>query len=158
MHRECGTLVDLNPAADRAVGKMKATITQRFRIGGDDAMGIDPIVFDVDCDSRFHFFCFRDLDTKAWKVKYVKLIYEKDKLIPVDGKTVPSFSKSTLDKYPEGYKYLGAAQSMLGHEIDICLPTIQSAECGAANALWLDLYKKVGEWLDGAEDIDLSST
>ncbi|KAI1409457.1 hypothetical protein F5Y13DRAFT_90437 [Hypoxylon sp. FL1857] len=158
MHRECGTLVELNPSTSRAVGKMKATITQRFRIGGDDAMGIDPIVFDVDCDSRFHFFCFRDSCTSAWKVKYVKLIYEKDKIVPVDGKTPPSFTKEALDRYPEGYKYLGAAQSMLGHDIDVSLPTIQGPELGPANTMWLDLYDKMGQWLDGAEDIDLSTT
>ncbi|KAI0834531.1 hypothetical protein F5Y06DRAFT_289804 [Hypoxylon sp. FL0890] len=158
MHRECGTLVELNPSTSRAVGKMKATITQRFRIGGDRAMGIEPIVFDVDCDSRFHFFCFHDPDAGAWKVKYVKLIYEKDKIVPVDGKTPPSFTKEALDRYPEGYKYLGAAQSMLGHDVDVSLPTVQGPEHGPANAMWLDLYNKMGQWLDGAEDIDLSTT
>ncbi|KAI1373066.1 hypothetical protein F4677DRAFT_236511 [Hypoxylon crocopeplum] len=157
MHRECGTMVELNPSAQRAVGKMKATITQRFRIGGDDAMGIEPIVFDVDCDSRFHFFCFRNTDTDAWKVKYVKLTYDKDKLVPVDGKTVPSFTKDALDRYPDGYKYLGAAQSMLGHDVDVSLPTIQGPEGGSANQLWLDLYEKIGQWLDGADDVDLST-
>ncbi|OTA99352.1 hypothetical protein M426DRAFT_325216 [Hypoxylon sp. CI-4A] len=155
MHRECGTLVEYNPSTSRAVGKMKATITQRFKIGGDDAMGIEPIVFDVDCDSRFHFFCFRDNDT--WRVKYVKLIYEKDKIVPVDGKTSPSFTKEALDKYPAGYKYLGASQSMLGHEIDVSLPTIQGPEHGAANVLWLDLYEKVEQWLGGAKDVDLTN-
>ncbi|KAI1206644.1 uncharacterized protein F4807DRAFT_438783 [Annulohypoxylon truncatum] len=154
MHRECGTLVELNPFKSRAVGKMKATITQRFRIGGNDSTGIEPIVFDVDCDCRFHFFCLRD---SAWKVKYVKLVYEKDKLVPVDGKMTPSFAKETLDRYPEGYKYLGAAQSMLGHDVDVCLPTIQSPDLGAANPQWLELYDKMGQWLDG-NDIDLSTS
>ncbi|KAI0880735.1 uncharacterized protein GGS22DRAFT_79390 [Annulohypoxylon maeteangense] len=153
MHRECGTLVELNLSKSRAVGKMKATITQRFAIGMDALMGTEPIVFDVDCDCRFHFFCLRD---SGWKVKYVKLIYEKDKLIPVDGKTTPSFAKETLDRYPEGYKYLGAAQNMLGHDVDISLPTIQNPDLGTANPLWLELYDKMGEWLDG-EDVDLST-
>ncbi|KAL7625929.1 hypothetical protein AAE478_002698 [Parahypoxylon ruwenzoriense] len=157
MHRECGTMVELNPSADRAVGKMKATITQRFKIG-HDTLGTEPISFDVDCDCRFHFFCLRDPDTNAWMVKYVKLIYEKDKLVPIDGKTLPSFSKKILDKYPEGYKYLGAAQSMLGHEVDTSLPTIQGPECGPANLLWLEMYEKIEQWLDGAEDVNLSTT
>ncbi|KAI1456651.1 hypothetical protein F4805DRAFT_214835 [Annulohypoxylon moriforme] len=162
MHRECGTMVELNPETSRAVGKMKATITQRFRVGGNESMGIEPIVFDVDCDCRFHFFCLRHHSDHHsgepdWKVQYVKLIYEKDKLIPVDGKTVPNFTKEALDKYPEGYKYLGAAQSMLGHEVDICLPTIQTPEPGAANPLWSDLYSKIEQWLDG-KDIDLSTS
>lgn len=158
MHRECGTLVELSPSNGRAVGKMKATITQRFNIAGDDAAGIEPVVFDVDCDCRFQFFCFLDADTDEWKVKYVKLIYEKDKLVPVDGKTLPRFTKDALDKYPEGYKYLGAAQSMLGHDIDVCLPTPQGLERGSANLLWLELYEKMEQWLDGLTDIDLSTT
>ncbi|KAI5860572.1 hypothetical protein GGS23DRAFT_229216 [Durotheca rogersii] len=157
MHRECGTMVELNASANRAVGKMKATITQRFRVASD-APGIDPVVYDVDCDCRFHFLCLRHPDSDVWKVKYVKLIYDKDKLVPVNGKDLPSFSKETLDKYPEGYKFLGASQSMLGHDIDSFLPTIQSLEHGHANPLWLELYEQVGQWLDGVEDIDLSTT
>ncbi|KAI1338209.1 hypothetical protein F5Y15DRAFT_387964 [Xylariaceae sp. FL0016] len=154
MHRECGIAVDLNPSTRRAIGKMKATITQRFRIGGD---GVEPILFDVDCDCRFHFFCFQEPHSAAWKVKYVKLIYDKDKVVAVDGKNVPSFTKDALEKYPVGYRYLGAAQSLLGHEIDPFLPTVQGPESSSAHRLWLDMYEKMGQWLGGQEDIDLCS-
>ncbi|TRX91284.1 hypothetical protein FHL15_007889 [Xylaria flabelliformis] len=166
MHRECGTCVDLNPRTRRAVGKMKATITQRFTIpaGGDDDPGVvEPVVFDVDCDCRFHFFCLKEeqpddgYGLPEWKVRYVKLIYDKDKIVPVDGKTAPTFSKEALRRCPEGYQYLGAAQRMLGHDIDEFLPTIQGPEKGAAHRLWLDMYEKMGQWLDGDDDIDLSS-
>ncbi|KAI2778793.1 hypothetical protein F4815DRAFT_233191 [Daldinia loculata] len=158
MHRECGTLVELNLSALRAVGKMKATITQRFKIGENSSVGLEPVIFDVDCDCRFHFFCFLDSDTNAWKVKYVKLIYEKDKLVPVDGKACPGFPKDALDRYPEGYKYLGAAQSTLGHDIDPSLPTIQGPESGSLDIPRLELYEKMEQWLDGADDIDLSTS
>ncbi|KAF9878042.1 hypothetical protein CkaCkLH20_04618 [Colletotrichum karsti] len=50
MHRECGTLVELNPKTNRAIGKMKATITQRFK----HPEGFE---YDIDCDCRFMFFC-----------------------------------------------------------------------------------------------------
>ncbi|KAK6949826.1 hypothetical protein Daesc_008147 [Daldinia eschscholtzii] len=158
LHRECGTLVELNTSTLRAVGKMKATITQRFNIGEGGDAALKPVVFDVDCDSRFHFFCFYDSNTNAWKVKYVKLIYEKDKLVPVDGNAAPGFPRDALDRYPEGYKYLGAAQNILGHDIDASLPTIQVPEYGSSEALRLELYEKMEEWLDGADDIDLSTS
>ena len=161
MHRECGTLVELNAAAGRAVGKMKATITQRFSFppagggGGASADGgvpssLEPVQFDVDCDCRFHFFCLKD-GAGEWRVKYVKLIYEKDKVVPVDGTRAPAFRKEVLDQYPEGYKYLGAAQRMLGHGIDDALPTPHD------HVLWLDLYEKMEEWLDGRPDVYLLS-
>ena len=131
------------------MGKMKATITQRFTISaGDGSSSLEPVQFDVDCDCRFQFFCLKD-GAGDWKVKYVKLIYEKDKVVPVDGTRAPAFSKDILDQYPEGYKYLGAAQRMLGHGIDDSLPTPHD------HALWLDLYVKMGEWLDGQPDVDL---
>ncbi len=159
MHRECGTLVELNATTQRAVGKMKATITQRFTMpargeggGGDSRVpsSFEPVRFDVDCDCRFHFFCLKD-KAGEWKVKYVKLIYEKDKVVPVDGTRAPTFRREILDQYPEGYKYLGAAQRMLGHDIDGRLPTPND------HGLWLDLYEKMQQWLDGWPDIELSS-
>ncbi|KAF2972458.1 hypothetical protein GQX73_g1090 [Xylaria multiplex] len=162
MHRECGTSVDLNPRTRRAVGKMKATITQRFTILGDPERGVEPLVFDVDCDCRFQFFCLEQPaaqhgDPREWKVRYVKLIYDKDKVVPVDGKTSPTFSKDVLRRCPEGYRYLGAAQHMLGHDIDEALPTIQGPEKGVAPLSWLSMYEKMGQWLNGEDDIDLSS-
>ncbi|KAI1639177.1 hypothetical protein F4809DRAFT_175061 [Biscogniauxia mediterranea] len=157
MHRECGTAVDLNSSTHRAVGKMKATITQRFKIKGDEDRGVEPIIFDVDCDCRFHFFCFQEPNSGAWRVKYVKLIYDKDKVVPVDGKTVPSFTREVLAKCPEGYKYLGAAQRMLGHQVDEFLPTIQGPETGSTHTMWMDMYRKMGQWLEG-HDVDLSTT
>lgn len=111
MHRENGTLVDLNPLTSRAVGKMKATITQRFTFDG--------ITFDMECDCRFVFFCHKSPTSTShgrpeWKIQYSKLIYEKDKVVPVDGKTVPTFAKEELDKYPEAISILGSRRRSWG--------------------------------------------
>ena len=94
-HRINGVLVDLNLPKGRAVGKMKATITQRFTIQG--------IPCDIDCDSQFMFFCLKT--DQGWKTKWSKLFYIKDKLIPVDGKTVPTFSEAELKKFTEGERH-----------------------------------------------------
>lgn len=91
-HRENGTLAEVNLAKGRGVAKMKATITQRFNLHG--------IPVDIDCDCRFIFFC--KMTENGWKARWAKLVYEKDKLIPVDGKTVPEIPQAELDKYTEG--------------------------------------------------------
>jgi len=135
MHRENGTLVDLNPKTNRAIGKMKATITQRFTIQG--------IPVDVECDSQFIFFAFKTPEV-GWKTQYVKLFYEKDKIIPVDGITVPKISKEELDQYPTGYQWLSVAQATLGHKILQGLPTLD-------NQGFKDLNRAMVTWLDGGD-------
>jgi hypothetical protein len=137
MHRENGTLANVNLSAQRGIGKMKATITQRVLLKG--------IPVDVECDCRFIFFC--KIENGEWKAQYVKLFYEKDKVVPVDGKTVPDFPKEELEKYTEGYQYLGAAQATLGHKILQGLPN-------ANNKGWYDMYTAMADWLQGKE-IDL---
>jgi len=134
MHRENGTLANVNLAKQRGIGKMKATITQRFTLQG--------IPVDVECDCRFIFFA--KIEDGEWKAQYVKLFYEKDKMIPVDGKTVPVFPKEELDKYTEGYKYLAVAQNSLGHPILNDLPN-------ADNKGFHDMYKAMAAWLQGEE-------
>jgi hypothetical protein len=156
MHRECGTLVELSSDRTRAVGKMKATITQRFSMptqpeqdmptprsdGAEDEYSAS-VEFDVDCDCRFIFFCEKDA-TGAWKAHYVKLDYDKDKVVPADGKSAPVFSAEEMKDYPEGYKYLGAAQAKLGYKIDRWLPTPR-------NEFWWKLYQCMEKWLAGED-------
>jgi hypothetical protein len=116
---------------------MKATITQRFTIQG--------IPVDIESDCRFIFFC--KIEDGEWKAQFVKLFYEKDKMIPVDGKTVPNFPKEELAKYTEGYQYLAVAQNSLRHPILNDLPN-------ANNKGWYDMYAAMADWLQGKE-IDL---
>jgi hypothetical protein len=139
MHRECGTLVEYSAEHGRAVGKMKATITQRFKTPESLATAEVPVgtEFDVDCDCRFIFFCFKDAAAGgAWKAKYVKLFYEKDKIVPVDGLHTPTFPQELLASFPQGYSYLGAAQSMLGYPVTKHLPTAQDHKS------WFGMYSK----------------
>lgn len=136
MHRECGTLVELDSARGRAVGKMKATITQRFGAPGAE--------YDVDCDCRFIFFCDRSAE-RGWRVRYAKLIYEKDKVVPVSGGTPPEFERRELEGLPEGYRYLGAAQRRLGYEIDGGLVGIRDRMRLAG------MYAAVEKWLEGGD-------
>jgi hypothetical protein len=158
MHRECGTLVELNSEKGRALGKMKATITQRFTSSLETSINHKPTTtesekkhdfnYDIDCDCRFIFFCERQPTqpdgSSPWKARFVKLFYEKDKVVPTDGHTTPRFGLEELNRYPEGYRYLGAAQARLGYSIDLQLPT-------ARNTLWNKMYSAMEKWLDGGE-------
>ncbi|KAK7987479.1 Pea pathogenicity protein 2 [Apiospora arundinis] len=154
MHRECGTLVELSPShPDRAIGKMKATITQRFQTQASQANVFCPegAEYDVDCDCRFIFFCVKqDAENggKEWKAKYVKLFYEKDKVVPVDGNRAPTFAPELLNSFPEGYRHLAAAQSGLGYPVTRCLPTARDHDA------WHAMYGKMEQWLAGS-DVDL---
>ncbi|KAL0931464.1 catabolic 3-dehydroquinase [Colletotrichum truncatum] len=137
MHRECGTLVEVNPQTNRAIGKMKATITQRFK----HPEGFE---YDVDCDCRFIFFCEKvtnDDGRHDWKAVFVKLVYEKDKVVLVDGQSTPLFAEEVLARFPLGYKYLGAAQASLGYDIDVGLVTGQNA------ASCKEMYRNMERWL-----------
>lgn len=145
-------MVELNSCNGRAIGKMKATITHRFKFdpstgGAGASPATETAEFDVDCDCRFIFFCEKNPVTKEWKAKYVKLFYEKDKVVPVDGHTAPIFAREELDQIPTGYKYLGAAQARLGYQIDLDLPT-------AGGELFGRMYGEMEKWLDG-KSVDL---
>jgi hypothetical protein len=139
MHRENGTLANVNLAKQRGIGKMKATITQRFTMKGVD--------IDVECDCRFIFFA--KIEDGEWKAQWVKLFYEKDKVVAANGKDVPEgvFTKEALEPYTEGYKYLAVAQASLGHPILNDLPN-------ANNKGWYDMYKAMEDWLQG-KDVNL---
>ena len=145
MHRECGTLVDLNPAKNRAVGKMKATITQRFEHDG--------VPYDIDCESEFIFYCLKNANNE-WKVRWKKVFYVRDKLVMVGVPTPDAveklaklFTKQELEKYPWGYQYLAVAQHDIGHEIESKLPTW-------SNDYYMKMYGCMQDWLDG-KDINL---
>lgn len=131
-HRECGTLANVNLGQSRGIGKMKATITQRFTLQG--------IPVDIDCDCRFIFFC--KLENNEWKAQYVKLFYEKDKVVPIDGKTVPDFPQEELEKYTPGYQYLAVAQHSLGHPILNDLPDVN-------NEGFTAMYRAMADWIQG---------
>lgn len=103
MHRCLGATTDINQDATRAVTKMKAIITQRFdNIGGAAA--------DAEADCRFIFFWEKGTDGVAdipkgeWRARYVRHLYEKDRLIPVNPSKVPVLDEKLLEEFPPGYR------------------------------------------------------
>lgn len=104
MHRCHGASTDINVEATRAVTKLKATITQRFKVDG--------VEFDMEAGCRFCFY-FEKIDGK-WGARLVRHWYEKDKMIlsnPTKG-LQPEIDEDKLNKYPGGYKYLSYWQEI----------------------------------------------
>ncbi|GAC71554.1 hypothetical protein PANT_3d00101 [Moesziomyces antarcticus T-34] len=149
MHRIHGTSVDL--LGDRAICKMKATITQRFVLDGN-------VEVDAESDCRFCFFFQRYTaadGTPSWGAKLVRHWYEKDKLIPVDPRKVPELDDELLATFPSGYRYLGYCQeiSMKGKsdsplKVKRDMPGHRGAEHDA-------LLRAAKTWLDGGLPDDL---
>lgn len=106
MHRCHGITSDINSTATRAVTKMKATITQRFLLDGCQV--------DAESDCRFLFFWENKRDEKTGdsrcKAEYVRHWYEKDILIPMDPRHIPSIDDEHLQSFPTGYRYLAYCQ------------------------------------------------
>lgn len=145
MHRCHGITTDITPDAVRAVTKMKATITQRFRI--DDAE------VDAEADCRFCFF-FEKVDGR-WGAHFVRHWYEKDKLIPVNPDKFPRLDEKKLLSYPEGYKCLAYCQELtMGVTVLRDMPG-HKRHVGTTSGEKHDLlYRLTKDWLDG-KDIDV---
>ncbi|KIX96424.1 uncharacterized protein Z520_07690 [Fonsecaea multimorphosa CBS 102226] len=149
MHQCHGTSTDITPDATRAVTKMKATITQRFVLDGCEV--------DAESDCRFCFFWIKNAETHDWQAVFVRHWYEKDKLIPVDPRKVPTLDDTLLDSFPSGYRYLGYCQEKImgvnvakdlpGHRRESDVPG-GSKVSGEKHDL---LYWQAKRWLDDAE-------
>ncbi|KAJ7868770.1 hypothetical protein B0H14DRAFT_2728797 [Mycena olivaceomarginata] len=122
---------------NRAVVKMKATISQRF------ALPPDSILVDAESDCRFCFFFEKD-SAGRWGARFVRHFYEKDKLIPVDPRHVPVIDDDKLGTFPVGYRYLGYCQEecMPGIKVKRDMPGIR----GEQHDL---LLRQAKAWLEG---------
>ncbi|GAA5868611.1 hypothetical protein JCM1840_005508 [Sporobolomyces johnsonii] len=141
-HRVNGGTVDLatsGPAAGkRALGKLKATITQRFVMpaeGGGDCE------VDVDADCRLCFFVEKKADG-SWKNHFFKGFYDKDRAHPVDPRKIPKYDDTKLASFPDGYRYLAYGQSA-AYKIKLDLPQSRGEEHD-------HFYQCFIDWLDGA--------
>ena len=145
MHRCHGVTTDITPESDRAVTKMKATITQRF--------DLDECEVDAEADCRFIFFFEKD-STGRWGARYVRHWYEKDKLIPVNPNRVPKLDVERLESYPQGYKCLAYCQEVtMGVTVAKDMPGARRDEGTPSGDKHDLLYRHAKEWLDG-KDID----
>ncbi|KAI5476922.1 hypothetical protein MNV49_007023 [Pseudohyphozyma bogoriensis] len=142
-HRANGATVDLatsGPAAGkRGLGKLKATITQRF-VMPSTVEGVDCEV-DIEAECRLCFFVEKKANGE-WKNHFFKGFYEKDRASPVDPRKIPKFDDEKLASFPDGYKFLAYGQSA-AYKIKMDLPQSR----GEAHD---HFYQCFIDWLDGA--------
>ncbi|KAM0786982.1 hypothetical protein ACM66B_002400 [Microbotryomycetes sp. NB124-2] len=141
-HRTNGCTVDIATSGSgkgtRALGKLKATITQRFTM--PTATEGETCQVDVDADCRLCFFVDKK-NGSDWKCHFFKGFYEKDKMTPVDPRKIPVLNDAKLATFPEGYRYLAYGQSA-AYKIKLDLPQSRGEEHDA-------FYESFKKWLDG---------
>jgi len=122
----------LEIAGTRAVAQTRTTISQRGLVHG--------VLCDVACLGRFYDF-FEKRDGR-WAIVLRRLIYEKDRMDPVDPSETVSLDKELLGRFPEGYRHLGYLQTNLGFAVRTDLPGLKGPEVEA-------LYNRGKRWLAG---------
>ncbi len=130
LHFLGGMSVDL--AGDRAIAQTKMTITQRA--------AVHDVVCNVVCTGRFYDFLERR--DGRWGLVLRRLVYEMDRLDPLDPAAQLSLDPDLLARFPEGYRHLAYLQTQIGYAVKPDMPGLTGPEVEA-------LYQRGAHWLAG---------
>jgi hypothetical protein len=122
----------LEVAGQRAVAQTRTMISQRAPVHN--------VLCDVLCIARFYDF-FEKRDGR-WAIVLRRLIYEKDRIDPVDPSQTLSLDAKLLERFPEGYRHLAYLQTNIGYTVRTDLPGTKGPEIEA-------LYNRGKQWLAG---------
>lgn len=114
----------------RAIAQTKMTISQRANLHGVDV--------DVVCTGRFYDF-IEKRDGK-WGIVLRRLIYEKDRLDPVDPSAKLALDPEILARFPIGYRHLAYLQTVIGYKVKADMAGLVGADVDKLYALgkgWL---------------------
>lgn len=134
-HTLGGMAIDI--ARARAIAQTKMTIVQRALVEG--------VLCDVTCFGRFYDFIEKrpvDNSHEGWGIVLRRLIYEQDRIDPVEPATRLRLDQELLANFPPGYRHLAYLQSRLGLQVKCDLPGLDGPELEA-------LYTKGADWLQG---------
>lgn len=124
--------VSVEVAGDRAIAEARAMLLVRAPLQG--------VEVDVTCYCRFYDFFVR-MDG-GWRIRIRGMIYEKDRLDPVDPSQRITLDPAVLARFPYGYRHIAYVQSSGGATITPDLPTPGSPALER-------LYARGAEWLAG---------
>jgi hypothetical protein len=125
-----GTSIDIR--GKRATAMTKMTITQRGAVDGEPC--------DVICSGRFY--DFLEKRKGRWGIVLRRLIYEMDRLEPLDPSAKIKLDRKILERFPVGYRHLAYLQTKGGFNVTADLPGTDGPEVDA-------LYAKGADWLKG---------
>ena len=131
LHFLGGSAIDV--ARDRGIAQTKMTISQRAPVGG--------VICDVVCTGRFYDFLERR--KRRWGIVLRRLIYEKDRMDPVDPAARLQLDQSLLERFPIGYRHLAYLQTKIGYKVKDDMPGLDGPEVEA-------LYAGGAQWLKGS--------
>jgi SnoaL-like domain len=124
--------ISIELAGPRAVAQTRMMISQRSLVHG--------LLCDVACLGRFYDF-FEKRDGR-WAIALRRLVYEKDRMDPVDPSKTVSLDAKLLERFPEGYRHLAYLQTSAGFTVKADLPGLKGPEVEA-------LYSRGQRWLAG---------
>ena len=120
--------VDIN--GDKSIAETRLVLLVRGKLQGSEV--------DVTCYGRSYDRFVRL--GHEWRISRREMIYEKDRLDPVDPASTVKLDAKELARYPAGYRHLACLQASGGARITPDLPTPNSdalAQLYAEGASWL---------------------
>jgi hypothetical protein len=130
LHFLGGSSIDIKGA--RAIAQTKMTISQRAPVHG--------VVCDVVCTGRFY--DFLEKRRGRWGLVLRRLVYEKDRIDPVDPAATLRLDDALLARFPVGYRHLAYLQTTIGYKVKEDMPGLDGPEVAA-------LYALGAQWLEG---------
>jgi hypothetical protein len=130
LHMLGGLSIDVKDK--RSIAQTKMTISQRAEVEG--------VMCDVVCTGRFYDFI--EKRKGKWGIVLRRVIYEKDRIDPLDHSAKLVLDKKLLAQFPEGYRHLGYLQARIGYKVKADLPGLEGPSLDA-------LYAKGEAWLKG---------
>lgn len=110
LHFLGGSSIDLaleNKPHPRAIAQTKMTISQRAMV--------HDVEVDVVCTGRFYDFV--EKRDGEWRIVLRRLVYEKDRLDPVDPSAKLQLDPALLAEFPVGYRHLAYLQTRIGYKV-----------------------------------------
>lgn len=127
-----GTVAEVE--GERAIAQTRMSINVRSRLDGTEV--------DAVCLGRF----FDRVEKRdgAWRIAKRSVIYEKDRIDPVDPQAKIALDPELLGRFPDGYRHLAYLQTRNGSNVNPSLPT-------ASGAALERLLEEARAWLVGAK-------